>query len=78
MTVRLVAAAVGSISLVWAAIVLGVFAAHLAVASGLNSVIVPLADYGLWSTADSVTWALGLANASVLALAGWTLCRRPA
>ncbi len=57
---------------------LGVFAAVLAGAAGLNSVIAPFAHHGPWTISDSVAWALGLANALVLALAGWTLCRRPA
>jgi len=57
---------------------LGLFAAGLAAVTALNSVIVPFAGYGPWTTADSVSWALGLANAAMLAVAGWTLCRRPA
>lgn len=60
------------------ALALGIFAVHLAVAAGLNSVIVPFVDYGPWSTSDTVSWVLGLANVAILAAAGWTLCRRSA
>ncbi len=57
---------------------LGVFTAALAAVTALNSVIVPLADYGPWTMADTVTWLLGWANLVVLALAARTLCRQPA
>lgn len=54
---------------------LGIFAAALGAATALNTVIVPFADYGAWTTLDMVTWLLGGANTLVLALASWILCR---
>lgn len=56
---------------------LGIFAAALAAVTALNTVIVPFADYGRWTTADTVTWLLGWANLVVLALAARTLCCQP-
>lgn len=57
------------------ALPLGIFAAALAAVTALNSVIVAFADYGPWTTADTVTWLLGWANLVVLALAARILCR---
>ena len=57
------------------ALPLGIFAAALAAAAALNTVIAPFANYGPWTTGDTIAWLLGGVNLLALALAGWTVCR---
>lgn len=55
------------------AVPLSVFAGGVAASFGLYVALAPFANYGSWTTSDTVTWLLAIINVALLAATSWRL-----